>query len=174
MFQCKDLLSLTTMSQASVIAGSGGMEKGIRWSYKAENINFEKWVRGNELLIVSAPVTQRKNFDLYQTIKKAIELNMSCALLLMGENYVTQIDEKVIDLAENNDFLCNRDVEVARYALVLLKLQTGPLALVDKSCQILLYFLKHAGVSALYLRVVDGYLGVKLLCTHLGYAHPSH
>ena len=40
MFQCKDLLSLTTMSQASVIAGSGGMEKGIRWSYKAENINF--------------------------------------------------------------------------------------------------------------------------------------
>ena len=104
MFQCKDLLSLTTMSQASVIAGSGGMEKGIRWSYKAENINFEKWVRGNELLIVSAPVTQRKNFDLYQTIKKAIELNMSCALLLMGENYVTQINEKVIDLAENNDF----------------------------------------------------------------------
>ena len=40
MFQCKDLLSLTTMSQADVIAGSGGMEKGIRWSYKAENINF--------------------------------------------------------------------------------------------------------------------------------------
>ena len=104
MFQCKDLLSLTTMSQANVIAGSGGMEKGIRWSYKAENINFEKWVRGNELLIVSAPVTQRKNFDLYQTIKKAIELNMSCALLLMGENYVTQINEKVIDLAEN--YIC--------------------------------------------------------------------
>ena len=49
MFQCKYLLSLTTMSQANVIAGSGGMEKGIRWSYKAENINFEKWVRGNEL-----------------------------------------------------------------------------------------------------------------------------
>ena len=39
MFQCKDLLSLTTMSQANVIAGSGGMEKGIRWSYKAETFN---------------------------------------------------------------------------------------------------------------------------------------
>ena len=104
MFQCKDLLSLTTMSQAKVIAGLGGMEKGIRWSYKAENINFEKWVRGKELLIVSSPVTQRKNFDLYKTIEKAIELNMSCALLLIGENYVTQIDKNVIDLAENNDF----------------------------------------------------------------------
>lgn len=104
MFQCKDLLSLTTMSQAKVIAGTGGMEKGIRWSYKAENINFEKWVRGKELLIVSGPVTQRKNFDLYKTIKKAIELNISCALLLVGENYVTQIDKNVIDLAEKNDF----------------------------------------------------------------------
>ena len=100
MFQCKDLLSLTTMSQAKVIAGFGGMEKGIRWSYKAENINFEKWVRGKELLIVSSPVTQRKNFDLYKTIEKAIELNMSCALLLIGENYVTQIDKKVIDLGD--------------------------------------------------------------------------
>ena len=76
MFQCKDLLLLTTMSQAKVIAGLGGMEKGIRWSYKAENINFEKWVRGKELLIVSSPVTQRKNFDLYKTIEKAIELHM--------------------------------------------------------------------------------------------------
>ena len=104
MFQCKDLLSLTTMSQAEVIAGHGVMEKGIRWSYKAENLNFEKWVRGRELLIVSAPVTQRKNFDLYQTIKKAIELNMSCALLLVGKNYVTEIDEEVKDLAEKNDF----------------------------------------------------------------------
>lgn len=104
MFQCKDLLSLTTLSQAKVIAGKGGMEKGIRWSYKAENINFEKWVRGKELLIVSSPVTQRKNFDLYKTIKKAIELQMSCALLLVGESYVTQIDDKVIDLAEKMIF----------------------------------------------------------------------
>lgn len=104
MFQCKDLLSLTTMSQAKVVAGTGGMERGIRWSYKAENINFEKWVHGQELLIISGPVTQRKNFDLYRTIEKAIELKMSCALLLVGENYVTQIDEKVIDLAEKNDF----------------------------------------------------------------------
>lgn len=104
MFQCKDLLSLTTMSQAKVVAGTGGMERGIRWSYKAENINFEKWVHGQELLIISGPVTQRKNFDLYRTIEKAIELKMSCALLLVGENYVAQIDEKVIDLAEKNDF----------------------------------------------------------------------
>lgn len=104
MFRCKDLLSLNSMSQAQVIAGEGGMEKGIRWSYKAENLNFEKWVHGQELLIISSPVTQRKNFDLYNTIQKAIELNMSCALLLVGDNYVSKIDSKVVNLAEKNDF----------------------------------------------------------------------
>lgn len=50
------------------------------------------------------PCHTEENFDLYKTIKKAIELQMSCALLLVGESYVTQIDDKVIDLAEKNDF----------------------------------------------------------------------
>lgn len=104
MFRCKDLLSLTTLSRAEIIAGEAGLEKEIRWSYKAENLNFEKWVHGQELLIVSAPVTQRKNFNLYQTIEKAIALKMSCALLLVGENYVTKVEDRVIALAEKNAF----------------------------------------------------------------------
>ena len=104
MFQCKDLLSLSSMSRARLIAGAGGMEKGIRWSYKAENLNFEKWVKGQELLIVSSPVTQRKNYDLYSIIQKAIELHMSCALLLEGENYVSKVEPEVMELAEKNDF----------------------------------------------------------------------
>ena len=104
MFQCRDLLSLITMSQAKVIAGTGGMKRVIRWAYKAENINFEKWIHGQELLIVSSPVTQRRNFDLYKIIKKAIESNMSCALLLVGENYVSEIEKKVIQLADENNF----------------------------------------------------------------------
>lgn len=104
MFQCRDLLSLITMSQAKVIAGTGGMKRVIRWAYKAENINFEKWIHGQELLIVSSPVTQRRNFDLYKIIKKAIESNMSCALLLIGENYVSEIEKKVIQLADENNF----------------------------------------------------------------------
>lgn len=104
MFQCKDLVSLNSMSKAKLIAGAGGLEKGIRWSYKAENMNFEQWVRGQELLIISSPITQRKNFNLYATIKKAIELKMSCALLLVGENYVSEIDETVIHMADKSDF----------------------------------------------------------------------
>lgn len=104
MFQCKDLLLLTTMSKAKIIAGEGGLERGIRWAYKAENINFEKWVHGQELLIVSAPVTQRKNYDLFTAIEKAIDLKLSCALLLIGENFVTNVDDKVKRLADNNNF----------------------------------------------------------------------
>ncbi len=83
MFLCKDLLTLNSMKDAKLIAGDTGLEKGIRWSYKAENLNFENWVRGQELLIISGPVIQRRNFDLYHTIEKAIELHMSCALILI-------------------------------------------------------------------------------------------
>lgn len=104
MFQCKDIFSLVSMAQVEILAGKKGLNRGIRWSYKAENINFEKWVHGDELLIVSSPITQRKKFDLFQIINKAIELNMSCALLMMGNNYVEEVEEKVIELAEKNNF----------------------------------------------------------------------
>ena len=92
------------MSEAKVIAGMGGMDRDIRWSYKAENINFENWVHGKELLIISSPVTQRKNYNLYKIIEKAIRLQMSCALLLIGDNYVSSVDEDVLELAERNSF----------------------------------------------------------------------
>lgn len=104
MFQCKDLLNLTTMSEAKIIAGKNGLDKCIRWAYKAENSNFEKWVHGQELLIISAPVTQRRNYNLYATINKAISLDLSCALLLVGDNYVDSIDEEVIKLSNTMNF----------------------------------------------------------------------
>ena len=59
--------------------------------------------------------------------------------------------------------LGDRDVEVAVYALVLLELQVGPLALVDKLLQRLLEVVEHRGVGSLDLIVVDGDLGVELL-----------
>lgn len=104
MFQCKDLLNLTTMSNAKIISGSKGLKKGIRWAYKAENLNFEKWVHGQELLIISSPVTQRKNFNLYNIIEKAIKMDLSFALLLIGENYIDKIEDNVIELSNNNNF----------------------------------------------------------------------
>ena len=85
MFQCKDLLTLPSMAKARIIAGKSGLSNRIRWVYKPENMNFAKWVKGQELLIISTPVIQSKDFDLQAVIKKAKKLDMAGALLLVGD-----------------------------------------------------------------------------------------
>lgn len=104
MFQCKDLLALPTMAKAKVISGKNGMDHGIRWAYKAETMNFSKWIHGQELLIISAPVIQKEDFDLYILIKEAIEHQMSGALLLTGEEYVASISKEVLKLSNASSF----------------------------------------------------------------------
>lgn len=107
MFECKDLLSLPSMAQARIIAGKSGLSNSIRWVYKPENMNFAKWVKGQELLIISTPVIQSEDFNLPLVIKKANKLNMSGALLLTGDKYIASIasiDSSVVSYANLNNF----------------------------------------------------------------------
>ena len=104
MFECKDLLTLPSMAQAKIIAGKSGLSNSIRWVYKPENMNFAKWVKGKELLIISTPVIQSEDFNLPLVIKKANKLNMSGALLLTGDKYIASIDRSVVSYANLNNF----------------------------------------------------------------------
>lgn len=104
MFRCRDLLSLPTMAKARLVAGEKGLDNGIRWSYKAENMNFAEWVHGQELLIVSTSIINSKDFDLCLLINEAIRLKISGVLLLVGEEYITSISKKVLVVADQNKF----------------------------------------------------------------------
>lgn len=104
MFECKDLLTLPSMAQAKIIAGKSGLSNSIRWVYKPENMNFAKWVKGQELLIISTPVIKSQDFNLTLVIKKANKLNMSGALLLTGDKYIASIDSSVVSYANLNNF----------------------------------------------------------------------
>ena len=104
MFECKDLLTLPSMAQAKIIAGKSGLSNSIRWVYKPENMNFAKWVKGQELLIISTPVIKSQDFNLPLVIKKANKLNMSGALLLTGDKYIASIDSSVVSYANLNNF----------------------------------------------------------------------
>lgn len=104
MFECKDLLTLPSMAQAKIIAGKSGLSNSIRWVYKPENMNFAKWVKGKELLIISTPVIKSQDFNLPLVIKKANKLNMSGALLLTGDKYIASIDSSVVSYANLNNF----------------------------------------------------------------------
>ena len=104
MFQCKDLFKLPSLSKMKIIEGNKGLNKIIRWSYKAESIHLAKWVHGGELLIVSKMVIHEKDFNLYNFLKEAISLNISGALLLIGPNYIEQIPQSVINLSNQKHF----------------------------------------------------------------------
>ena len=104
MFQCKDLLSLPTMAKVRVISGQNGIKNGIRWAYKAETMKFSKWVRGQELLIISTPVIQNEDFDLYTLVQDAISYHMSGALLLTGDEYVKKIPKEVLRMSNEAAF----------------------------------------------------------------------
>lgn len=104
MFQCKDLLSLPSLGKAKIISGRSGLNNGIRWVYKPENMNFSRWVKGHELLIISTPVIKSSDFDLSEIIKSAVKLNMSGALMLVGEHYVKQISREIIKYTDDNKF----------------------------------------------------------------------
>lgn len=96
MFRCKDLLLLPSMAKARPLAGKEGMNNLIRWVYKPEDMNFSKWVHGNELLIVSLPVIKSPHFNLYRLLEKAISLHMSGMLLLVGEHYISTIPDNIL------------------------------------------------------------------------------
>lgn len=102
MFRCRDLLSLPNMSKAKLITGERGLENGIRWAYKAENMEFASWVHGQELLIVSTPIINSVDFDLHRVIEDAIRMRLAGVLLLEGEDYVSSIEVKTIALADRN------------------------------------------------------------------------
>lgn len=104
MFQCKDLMALPSLAKAKIVSGQSGLSNGIRWVYKPENMNFAKWVRGNELLIISTPVIQSRNFNLYKLVINAVRLNMAGALLLVGDNYIANISRDVISYSNEKGF----------------------------------------------------------------------
>lgn len=104
MFQCKDLYSLSSLSQLKIIAGTGGLNRSIRWVYKAESLKLSQWVHGEELLIISKLVSMEADFNLENLLHEAIDLNMSGALLLIGPNYIDRISKSVIRLCDDNNF----------------------------------------------------------------------
>ena len=104
MFRCRDLMLLPSMAEAKLISGQNGLDHLIRWVYKPEDMHFAKWVRGNELLIISVPVIKSRDFDLRRLLDQAVQLRMAGMLLLVGEKYIKQIPADVISCSNKKRF----------------------------------------------------------------------
>lgn len=104
MFQCKDLLTLPSLAKARIISGKRGLENGVRWIYKPESMDFTKWIKGGELLIVSTSIIHSDNFDLLKLIKKSVNMNLAGAILLTGNDYIKTVSKEVIHYSDNCKF----------------------------------------------------------------------
>ena len=104
MFQCKDLFTLPSLLNIKLICGNNGLNNIIRWAYKAESLDLSNWVKGGELLIVSGAVIERNDFNLSTLINLAINLKLSGALLLVGDNYIKSIPKQLLNLCNKSNF----------------------------------------------------------------------
>lgn len=104
MFQCKDLFTLPSLSNVKLVCGNTGLNNIIRWAYKAESQDLSSWVKGGELLIISGAVIERSDFNLSALITQAINLKLSGALLLVGNNYIKSIPKTLIKICNNSNF----------------------------------------------------------------------
>lgn len=104
MFQCKDLFTLPSLTNIKLLCGSEGLNNVIRWAYKAESLSLKNWVKGHELLIISGAIIDKKDFNISNLISEAIELNLSGALLLVGDNYIKSIPKTIIKLCDKKGF----------------------------------------------------------------------
>ncbi len=104
MLRCKDLKSLPSLSQLRYLTGTRGLENIIRWIYTPEDDDFTDWVHGGELLIVSGAASHRPAFNLSRVLREAVRMNLSGAILLIGEQYIKDIPQNIIDAASSKGF----------------------------------------------------------------------
>lgn len=103
MLLCKNLIQLPSLQEATVLTGRRGLENVIRWTYTAEDMDFAKWVRGGELLIIGKIACQ-PDFDLGRVIRTAVQKQMAGAVFLFGGAYVKSVSPAVIDYAKDHNF----------------------------------------------------------------------
>lgn len=103
MLKCRDLRELPSLKTIDYVAGEEGLDRVIRWSYVTETHTFSNWVHGEELLIISG-ISQTIGYNLISLIEEAIKNRMAGALVLIGDNYETNIDDSVIEIANRERF----------------------------------------------------------------------
>ena len=104
MFKCSDMMNLPSLSKAELLSGEKGMNNEIRWVYKPESMDFDRWIKGGELLIISKPLLSCRDFDMLRLIQKAVRYRMSGAIVLVGEAFIKRISQEVLAFSDRYQF----------------------------------------------------------------------
>ncbi len=94
---CRDLLYLKSLSNASLLAGEGGLDNSISWPYTVIVQPISPWVNGGEFLIYFGGGMDNSEESLYSLMEEIRDNNLAGILFLIGETCVTEVPACVIE-----------------------------------------------------------------------------
>ncbi len=104
---CGEVMSLASMRDAKVLAGSEGLNRPLRWIYVAECFaditQVADWIFGGELVFISG-VNIKENPDaLTEVVRRLIEKKAAGAAVFIGP-YIPEISKEVLEIANQFAF----------------------------------------------------------------------
>lgn len=99
---CADIPRLPGLESIRFRAGLTGGQRIVRWPYVAENDTIQPWVSGGELVFVTGINHRRTERNLCQLVEEAIHSNVAGLVILTGPEFIQQIPNSVLELANKH------------------------------------------------------------------------
>jgi len=103
MVSCREIMNLQTLEKTEVVAGSGGLNRMVRWVHFIDLPDVLPWVQGGELLIITGIGLQGGLTGLVPLVKGVIEKKLAGMIINLGP-YIKSVPLEVIAIAEAANF----------------------------------------------------------------------
>ncbi len=103
MVSCREIMKLHTLEKADVVAGSGGLNRMVRWVHFIDLPDVLPWVQGGELLIITGIGLPGGPAGLVPLVKGVIEKKLAGMIINLGP-YIETVPAEVIEIAEKANF----------------------------------------------------------------------
>lgn len=101
---CKDLCNHSVFEKIKLIAGENGLNREVTWLYVKQTDSLKGWLNGGEMVFIVEKTVDKNEQYFIDIIKECVEMRVSALVFLCGgENYISNVSQVVIDLANKNN-----------------------------------------------------------------------
>lgn len=98
--KCRDLLELKSFDTIDLVAGENGLDHIITWVYINQDTSVGDWIHGGELVFLTGMETMYEENTLLEICRECIEYSVAGIVILTCKEYIDEIPEVVIELAD--------------------------------------------------------------------------
>jgi sugar diacid utilization regulator len=98
--RCKDILKLPTLKKMTLVGGSEGLNRIVTWPYIVQMNSVCEYLHGGELLFVTGIGIKTDIESLKSLVAESYSNNLAGIVLMVGNQYITQIPTEVIALSD--------------------------------------------------------------------------